>query len=190
MAGKKYPAGPSRADQDRRLMRIVAGEFKGRKVARPSDRRVRVTTERVREALFDILAPRIVGARVLDLFAGSGVLGLEALSRGAAQVDFVDILPASLSAVRTNVASLGVKEQARVYRGDALRFVERLGAGAYDVALADPPFSSDHAIRLRDVFRGCAFAKMLSIEHRSKLTCTGDDTRRYGDVALTLCFSP
>ena len=87
-------------------MRIVAGEFRGLHVTKPADRRVRVTTERVREALFDIISPRIVGARVLDLFAGSGVLGLEALSRGAAWVDFVDILPASLKAVRANVASL------------------------------------------------------------------------------------
>jgi len=171
-------------------MRIVAGEFKGLKVARPSDRRVRVTTERVREALFDILSPKLVGARVLDLFAGSGVLGLEAMSRGAAWVDFVDILPASLSAIRTNVATLGLEEQTHVYRGDAMRFVGRLDAGAYDLALADPPFSTNHATGLIDAFRGCAFAKTLSIEHRSKLTTLGDDTRRYGDVALTFCFSP
>ena len=170
-------------------MRIVAGEFKGLNLARPSDRRVRVTTERVREALFDILSPRLAGARVLDLFAGSGVLGLEAISRGAAWVDFVDILPASLSAVRANVATLGLKEQTCVYRGDALRFAGRLDAGAYDLALDDPPFSSDQAVGLIDMFRGCAFAKTLSIEHRSSLTCMGDDTRRYGDVALTFCFS-
>ena len=171
-------------------MRIVAGEFRGLKVARPSDRRVRVTTERVREALFDILSPKLAGARVLDLFAGSGVLGLEAMSRGAAWVDFVDILPASLSAVRANVATLDLKEQTRVYRGDAMRFVGRLDAGAYDLVLADPPFSTDHATGLIETFRGCAFAKTLSIEHRSKLITLGDDTRRYGDVALTFCFSP
>jgi 16S rRNA (guanine966-N2)-methyltransferase len=171
-------------------MRIVAGEFRGLKVTRPSDSRVRVTTERVREALFDILSPQLAGARVLDLFSGSGVLGLEALSRGVAWVDFVDILPASLKAVRTNVATLNLEQKTHVYRGDALRFVERLEKGAYDLALADPPFSSDQATELIDVFRGCAFAKTLAVEHRSKLTCMGDDTRRYGDVALTFCFSP
>jgi 16S rRNA (guanine966-N2)-methyltransferase len=171
-------------------MRIVAGEFRGLTVIKPPDRRVRVTTERVREALFDILTPRITGARVLDLFAGSGVLGLEALSRGATWVDFVDILPASLKAVRSNVASLGVEQNTHVYRGDATRFVERLDTEAYDLALADPPFSTDQAISLIEQFRECAFAKTLVVEHRSKLKCTGDDTRRYGDIALTFCFSP
>jgi 16S rRNA (guanine966-N2)-methyltransferase len=171
-------------------MRIVAGEFRGLKVTRPSDRRVRVTTERVREALFDILSPRIAGARVLDLFAGSGVLGLEALSRGAAWVDFVDVLPASLKTIRTNVATLSLAQKTHVYRGDALRFVERLYAGAYDLVLADPPFSTDQAVGLIEQFRGCPFAKTLAVEHRSKLTCLGDDTRRYGDVAITFCWSP
>ena len=128
--------------------------------------------------------------RVLDLFAGSGVLGLEALSRGAAWVDFVDILPASLRAVRANVGALGLQGITHVYRGDAVRFIERLDEGAYDLALADPPFSSDQANGLIDVFRGCAFAKTLAVEHRSNIKCKGDDTRRYGDVALTFCFSP
>lgn len=171
-------------------MRIVAGEFRGLNVIKPSDRRVRVTTERVREALFDILAPRIVGTRVLDLFAGSGVLGLEALSRGATWVDFVDILPASLKAVRTNVAKLGAEQNTHVYKGDALRFVERLDVGAYDVALADPPFSTDRACGLVEHFRACAFAKILVVEHRSNLKCLGDDTRKYGDITLTFCYSP
>jgi 16S rRNA (guanine966-N2)-methyltransferase len=171
-------------------MRIVAGRLRGRKVVRPSDGRVRATTERVREALFAILYPKLAGARVLDLYAGSGLLGMEALSRGAAWVDFVDILPASLVAVRDNVASLGLQASTHVYRGDALRFVGRLDAAAYDVVLADPPFSSDHAITLVETFRGCAFAKTLSVEHRSSLTVPGDDTRRYGDVSLTFCFSP
>ncbi len=171
-------------------MRIIAGQFKGRRVTRPTDNRVRVTADRVREALFDILSPDLAGARVLDLFAGSGAVGLEALSRGASHVDFVDILPASLKAIRSNIASLSVKHLTRVYRGDALRFVGRLDAGAYDLVLADPPFSSDQARKLADMFADCAFAKTLSIEHRSNLNCTGDDTRRYGDIALTFCFTP
>jgi 16S rRNA (guanine966-N2)-methyltransferase len=171
-------------------MRIVAGRFGGLSLGRPSDKRVRVTTDRVREALFAILSPTLQGARVLDLFAGSGILGLEAISRGAECVDFVDILPASLSAVRRNVATLGLEEQTHVYRGDALRYVERLEEGAYDLAFADPPFSSDQAVGLVEIFRGRAFAKTLSIEHRSNLNCMGDDTRRYGDIALTFCYSP
>jgi 16S rRNA (guanine966-N2)-methyltransferase len=170
-------------------MRIVAGSFRGRTIARPSDKRVRVTTEKVREALFAILGPLLGGARVLDLFAGSGVLGLEAISRGAASVDFVDILPSSLSAIRANVAALGLEAKTHVYRGDALRYVERLGECVYDLALADPPFSSDQAVALAVTYRGRAFAKTLCIEHRSNLSCLGDDTRRYGDTSLTFCYS-
>ena len=171
-------------------MRIVAGEFKGRKLTRPSDKRVRVTTDRLRESIFSILGAKLDGARVLDLFAGSGALGLEALSRGAAWVDFVDLLPASLAAIRANVATLGLESKSRVYRGDALRFVDRLDKGTYDVAFADPPFTSDQAVLLINSFRECAFAKTLSIEHRSDLKCMGDDTRDYGDIALTFCYSP
>jgi len=170
-------------------MRIVAGSFKGRKLALPSDKRVRVTTERVREALFDIIAPHIRGARVLDLFAGSGILGLEALSRGASWVDFVDILPASLRTIRTNAETLGVNSQIAVRRADALKLVDRLDESAYDIALADPPFSSDQAVELLGRFRDRAFAKLIAIEHRSSLTCSGDDTRHYGDISLTFCTS-
>lgn len=171
-------------------MRIVAGEFKGRRLERPSDKRVRVTTDRLRESLFSILGAEVAGARVLDLFAGSGALGLEAMSRGALWVDFVDILPSSLSAIRANVGALGLEAKTRVHRANALRFVERLGEGEYDLAFADPPYTSTQAVDLVESFRSCAFAKTLSIEHRSILTCMGDHTRRYGDIALTFCYSP
>ena len=156
----------------------------------PTDRRVRITTERVREALFGVLAPEIPGARVLDLYAGSGVMGLEALSRGAKSVDFVELAPASLRAIRSNVVALGVRDRTRVYRGDAMRFVARLAERSFDIALADPPFSTDQAARLVGVFRERAFAKTLAIEHPSTLTCAGGETRRYGDVSLTICYAP
>jgi 16S rRNA (guanine966-N2)-methyltransferase len=168
-------------------MRIVAGSFRGRRLARPADRRVRVTTERVREAWFAILAPELREARVLDLFAGSGVLGLEALSRGADSVDFVEVSANSLKTIRANVAALGLNEVTRVYRGDALRFARRLRPGTYDLALADPPYSSDQASELIGLFRACPFARVLSVEHRVELKCEGDETRRYGDVAVTFC---
>lgn len=190
MAWEEYASGARDADQNGGLMRIVAGLYKGRRLTRPSDSRVRVTTERVREALFSIISPKLPGAKVLDLFAGSGVLGLEALSRGAATVDFVELSNVCIKTVRANIKAVGVKEQTRVYRGDAMRFVERLAEGVYDLALADPPFSTDHAQQLLQAFRKKAFANMLSIEHRSTLTCAGDETRKYGDVALTFCLLP
>ena len=169
-------------------MRVIAGSAKGRRLSAPASKRVRPALDQVKEAIFNILFD-VTGARVLDLFAGSGVWGLEALSRGAGSVDFVELAPACLSAIRSNVAALQVEDKTRVYRGDALRFVERLAEGEYDIALADPPFSTDQAIRLLSEFRRLAFAKILTIEHRSTLQCVGSETRRYGDVALTFCYA-
>jgi 16S rRNA (guanine966-N2)-methyltransferase len=171
-------------------MRIIAGEFRGRALKPPADRRVRPTADRVREAWFSILAPEIPGAQVVDLFAGSGALGLEALSRGAAWVDFVELASASLTALRANIAALDVEDRVRVHRGDALRFVERLSLRAYDVALADPPYDTGQAERLVELYRARPFAVVLGVEHRGASPLPGDETRRYGDVALTFCRAP
>lgn len=166
-------------------MRIVAGEFGGRRLSRPKDARVRPTADRVREAWMSILADAIPGARVLDLYAGSGALGLEALSRGAASATFVELNPPSLQALTANVAALGVADRATVHRGDALRYVEALSPGAFDVALADPPYARDDAARLVALFRSTPFARILSVEHSAAERLDGDSTRRYGDTALT-----
>ncbi len=121
-------------------MRIVAGRFGGRRLAAPAGTATRPTADRVREALFSILGARIAGAQVLDLFAGSGALGLEALSRGAAAATFVDRDPAAIRVVRSNLAALGI--QAEVRRGDAQGFLRtaRAAARQYDVAFLDPPY--------------------------------------------------
>jgi 16S rRNA (guanine966-N2)-methyltransferase len=169
-------------------MRITAGEFRGRRLKPPSDRRVRATTEKVREAWFNILAPTLTGSRVLDLFAGSGALGMEALSRGARHVDFVEVSAKTVGTIRANLETLGVKQRAQVYRGDAIRFAERLPEGSYDIVVADPPYPTNQALQLLEVFRQCTFARVLSVEHRASLDCPGDETRRYGDVALTFCY--
>ena len=171
-------------------MRIVAGEFGGRRLVVPRDGRVRPTADRVREAWMSIIAPELAGARVLDLFAGSGALGLEALSRGASHATFVELAPASLEALRGNIDALGVGERVTVRRGDALRFVQGLDAGAYDVAFADPPYNVDAADRLVALFRAPPFARILSIEPPAARRVAGDDTRRYGDTAVTFCQAP
>jgi 16S rRNA (guanine966-N2)-methyltransferase len=171
-------------------VRIVAGRFGGRRLVAPKDARVRPTADRVREAWMSIVAGSIPGARVLDLYAGSGALGLEALSRGAASADFVELAPGSLAALRANIESLGVDRAARVHRADALRFAQRLEPGAYDLAFADPPYTGDAAERLVALFRRRPFAAILSVEHRADLALPGDDTRRYGDTALTFCQGP
>ena len=155
-------------------MRIVAGEFRGRRLTRPADPRVRPTADRVREAWMSILQEALPGSRVLDLFAGSGALGLEALSRGALRADFVELSPASLAALRANIAGLGVAGRAEVHRGDALRFAERLAPGSFDVALADPPYDRDAAARLVDLFRSSPFARILAVEHAAPARLAGD----------------
>jgi 16S rRNA (guanine966-N2)-methyltransferase len=171
-------------------VRIVAGEFGGRRLAVPKDRRVRPTADRVREAWMSILADAVPGARVLDLYAGSGALGLEALSRGAARVEFVELNPPSLRALEANIAALGVADRSTVHRGDAIRFAERLVRDAYDLVVADPPYSRDEAARLVALFRRTPFARILSVEHRADEQVAGDSTRRYGDTALTFCHAP
>ena len=170
-------------------MRIVSGEFGGRRLVPPTDARVRPTSDRVREAWMSILAAALPGARVLDLYAGSGALGLEALSRGAATADFVELGRASLTALARNVEALGVADRVRIHRGDALRFAERLGPGTYDLAFADPPYAHDAAERLVTLFRRTPFARILSVEHRAATALAGDETRRYGDTAITFCHA-
>jgi 16S rRNA (guanine966-N2)-methyltransferase len=137
-----------------------------------------------------IVAPELPGARIADLFAGSGALGLEALSRGAASADFVELAPGSLEALRRNIQTLVLEGETRVHRGDALRFAEALAPLAFDLAFADPPYSTDAAERIASLFRRRPFARILSVEHRADLALPGDDTRRYGDTALTFFRAP
>jgi 16S rRNA (guanine966-N2)-methyltransferase len=171
-------------------MRIVGGQFGGRRLVVPKDTRVRPTADRVREAWMSILGDELQGARVLDLFAGSGALGLEALSRGAAAVTFVELNAASLRALDQNITTLTVEDAVTVHRGDALRYAERLPERAFDIVLADPPYTIDYAARLVALFRRHPFGRILSVEHQSDLELAGDDTRRYGDTAITFCHAP
>lgn len=173
-------------------MRIVAGRWRGRTIKAPAGDVVRPTGDRVREAWMSIVGPRLPGARVLDLFAGSGALGLEALSRGAARADFVEAAPPSLAALRANIAALDAgPEEATVHRADAVRFVDGLAAGAYDVAFADPPYKLGLAQRIVERWLEAPFAALLGVEHSAHETMPGDgDTRRYGRTAITFYHAP
>jgi 16S rRNA (guanine966-N2)-methyltransferase len=144
----------------------------------------------VREAWFSILQGRVRGARVLDLFAGSGALGFEALSRGAVSADFVETHRASLAVLKANAETLKVEDRVTIHRVDGLRFSERLLPGAYDVAFADPPYAGDQAARLVALFRATPFARVCAIEHAAGTAMPGDDTRRYGDTAVTFVYAP
>ena len=122
-------------------LRIVAGDLRGRRISVPDEPRVRPTPDRVREALFSILGARVSGARVADLFAGSGALGFEALSRGAARVAFVEADPAVRKNITSNAAALGVAGRCRVVAGLAETVLQRPPAGGpFDLILADPPY--------------------------------------------------
>ena len=167
-------------------MRIVAGRWRGHIIDAPRDARVRPTADRVREAWLSIVGGDVPDARVLDLFAGSGALGLEALSRGAAHVDFVELNPPSLRTLGANIAKLGAGDETTVRRGDALRFVETLAPGAYDLAFADPPYAHEAAVKIAERWLAVPFARVLGVEHTTRITLPeGGDTRRYGDTAIT-----
>lgn len=133
-------------------MRILAGALKGRRLRTPSGAVTRPTADQVRIALMDTLAPRLAGARLLDAFAGAGGVGLEALSRGAAHVTFVERDRRAVAALRGNIAALAVQDRARVLAEDAARALDRLAreGAVFDLAFLDPPYESDLAERLLD----------------------------------------
>lgn len=146
-------------------MRILAGRFAGRDLVSPADRRVRPTAEPVRDDWMRTLASDLTGARVLDLFAGSGALGLEAISRGATRADFVETRPASLHSLRANVAALRLRERTRIFKRDALEFASRLEPESYAIAFADPPYESRMLDRLIGIWLERRFSAILSVEH-------------------------
>ncbi len=179
-------------------MRVTGGTLGGRRLHTPRNRSVRPTSDRVREALFARLErdSALVGGRVLDLFAGSGALGIEALSRGAREVVFVERAGPVAQVIRQNLASLGLDSEARVIRGDARRTLERLRAREepFDLVLLDPPYDSD---LLDPCLERLADAELLSeaglvVVETSRRNpprmVTGLDlldARRYGDTVVS-----
>lgn len=157
-------------------MRIIGGIWANAPLISPGGR-VRPTHEDVRGPWLDALAERLEGARVLELFAGTGALGLEALSRGAASVDFVENGGEALHALKANIASRKLKrlprgtrptkhnKAARIFKRDALPFCARLDAGAYDLAFADPPYGSRKLDRIVSNWLAVPFATLLCVEH-------------------------
>jgi 16S rRNA (guanine966-N2)-methyltransferase len=168
-------------------VRIIAGQWRGRTIKAPRHSRVRPTGDRAREAWMSIVQPELTGARVIDLYAGSGALGLEALSRGAESADFVDVAPEAIKAIRENGAVLGALDRMRIHRGEALRFAQKLDAGAFDIAFADPPYHLGMAPRLAAQWLRVPFARVLGIEHDAhEALPEGGDTRVYGGTAVTI----
>lgn len=133
-----------------------------------------------------IVHPELPDARVVDLCAGSGALGLEALSRGAAQCDFVEKSRAVLTVLQANIELLGAGPSGVIHRDSAEHFVAALKPGAYDIAFADPPYDSDTALKLAELWLAVPFAHVLGIEHGANVSLPGAaSTRRYGITAIT-----
>jgi 16S rRNA (guanine966-N2)-methyltransferase len=171
-------------------MRVVAGRFKGRRLVSPAGRSVRPTRDSVREAIFDMLASLggLEGASALDLFAGTGALGIEALSRGAAAVTFVERDPAALGALRSNLERLGLTGPAAiVVRADAMTWLAGHGPRTpVDVALCDPPYSFSRWEDLLDRLP----AELAVVESATEPPPAGGwlvrNSRRYGGTLVSL----
>lgn len=179
-------AGPAGRPATR--VRIIAGRWRGRLIDAPAGRTTRPTGDRVREAWMSALQFQLEDSRLVDLFAGSGALGLEALSRGAAHVTFVETGGRALAALRANIEKLGATEQSEIVRRDVLDYVTQLVPDSFDIALADPPWREGAASRLVERFGEQPFAGSLWVEHgiREALpSLPGARTRRYGATAIT-----
>jgi 16S rRNA (guanine966-N2)-methyltransferase len=178
-------------------VRIIAGEARGRKVSTARGSAMRPTAARLREALFNVIGPAVAGAAFLDLCAGSGSVGIEALSRGASSCTFVDSHRTSASLITRNLDALGLRERAVVIRKDALGALKdfaRKGV-VFDEIFVDPPYDSDVLGRClpsplwRDIIRARG---RIFVEHRrgaewpSLAFLKVEDRRRYGDTALTV----
>ncbi|MGH6875599.1 MAG: 16S rRNA (guanine(966)-N(2))-methyltransferase RsmD [Aestuariivirgaceae bacterium] len=179
-------------------MRIISGKFRGQTLATPSGRDTRPTADRVREAIFNILshgsdAIPIEGARVLDLFAGTGALGLEALSRGARFCQFVDERAEARGLIRRNADGLGVIGQCKIWRRDATRLGSCAPQPPYDLAFIDPPYGKSLGEKaLRSLIEGGWLAKdavaVLEESARSEVEIPQGlaqmDQRAYGDTKV------
>lgn len=178
-------------------MRIVGGDLGGRVLRAPAGAATRPTSEKVREAMFGILdrlGSPMEGSCVLDLFAGSGALGIEALSRGAAHATFVDFGKAPLGAIRANLRELKLESRATVLGGDAVAVAARPVATVFDFVFIDPPYASDLATRasLAVPAENLAAEATIIIEHDRRHappetlgSLVRIDERRYGDTLVS-----
>jgi 16S rRNA (guanine966-N2)-methyltransferase len=174
-------------------MRIVAGEFGGRRLVTPPGSATRPTSDRVREALFSVLGVAVQDARVLDLYAGSGALGLESLSRGAASVVFVDRAPRAIAAVRANLEALGIEADVRQMEARAALRTASARGEAYDLVFLDPPYrrAAGFGRELSEALPAVLApgARVVSESDRRdplELDLPLTDERRYGDTVLRI----
>jgi len=181
-------------------MRVISGSYKGRILKTVKDLSVRPATDRVKQTIFDVLTHRmdLGGARVLDLFAGSGSLGVEALSRGAAHVTFVETNRDAVRFIERNLQMLGCMDQADVLREDAMWFIKGCKE-TYDVIFADPPYAFEETASIPEAVFGSRLLKRggyLLIEHARQLVFTSTalyavgPTKRFGRTVVTFFQDP
>jgi len=174
-------------------MRIIAGTYRSRKLEAPAGLATRPTSDRLRETLFNVLAPRIEGARFLDLYAGSGAVGMEALSRGTAGVVFVERAPAALAAMRGNLARLGLKAGFKIHPGSVGGWLRKASGGGerFDVVFLDPPYEAGEEYATTLGLLGGGGAGLLApgglviAEHRIKAGKKERLEERYGCLERT-----
>ena len=176
-------------------MRVVGGALAGRLMLGPPDAATRPTLDRVREALFSVLARRVPGAVVLDLYAGTGALAIEALSRGARRADVVDKSRRACALVRRNLAELGLADRATVWTLPAERAVARFPAASYDLIFLDPPWADGVGPPVRQSLHRLLHPDGLAVLEYEHVDSAGDweqgglvvmDRRRYGRTHLLL----
>jgi len=178
-------------------MRIIGGRYRGRRLKTPKNNKIRPTADRVREAIFNMLGEKICNSRVLDLFCGTGSLGIEALSRGASQAVFVDKNRASLELVKLNLELIGESEKALIFKSDVFKVFSRLAAEKmfFDIVFVDPPYKEQfHKTVLEELASKGLLAKgaVVVYETSHKYKFTEPDplyvmikSKKYGDTKVS-----
>lgn len=178
-------------------MRIIAGAFRGRRLHAPRGDRIRPTIDKVRESVFNMIAENVMGARVLDLFAGTGAMGLEALSRGAQVCYFVDNGAEALRLIRENVLLCGAQDRSRIIQGTVASAIRRLESEneLFDLVFMDPPYGKGYVERTLQIVGPVASNDALVIAERHikdkpppvpVLVWQKDRERRYGDTLISI----
>lgn len=176
-------------------MRIIAGKYKGHKLVSFDEAHIRPMTDRVKESLFNIIAGYIEGARVLDLYSGTGSVGLEALSRGAKSIDFVENHSKSITLIRKNIEILKVAPQVEIHKTEAIKYLRNYKGEGYDLIFIDPPFPAQICLATLEAVSpssACKESTKIIIEHsrheplpEKVATLSIVDTRPYGDKILS-----